>query len=54
MLGEAVHRMSHQVSELLTLVQGLKDEYDVMRPVIEGYKRGGVLAARTALRRTRV
>lgn len=39
-----LHRMAHQVDEMHKVFAGL-------RPLLEGYQRGGVLGARTAARR---
>ena len=53
LLGEAVHRLTHQVSEALGILKEMKTEYDRMRPVIDGYQRGGILALRTARKAAR-
>ena len=39
-----VHRMAHQVDEMHKVFTGL-------RPVLEAYRRGGMLGARTAAKR---
>lgn len=41
-----MHRMAHQVDEMYK-------QWQVFRPLVEAYQRGGMLAARTAAKRGR-
>jgi hypothetical protein len=53
LMGETIHQMSHDLHQIRLDLTALRAAWDTYEPVVSAFRRGGVLAARTAARNGR-